>query len=182
MTDDFTDADIKTICAALDIDTKTITDASGRTRVVVDEAGIRKLADHAPIGATAAHAMVDQFTAAARTRPRPLARIRTDVVALIVDRSQRTLTDAEQVLVATATRAEYQAAADITARLLEEARKHTAGLARIRELTAPYFATLPAGSVMGDVMALMSDGERAELDAVARALPVDGDVIIPRTV
>lgn len=112
---------------------------------------------------------------------RPLARIRTDVVALLVDQSQRTLANDEQDLVATATRAELQATADITARLLDEERKHIAALARIRELVGPYFATLPAGSVMGDAMALMTDEERAELDAIARTLPVDGDVIVPRT-
>lgn len=112
---------------------------------------------------------------------RPLARIRTDVVVLLVDRSQRALTGSEQALAATATHAELQAAADTTARLLDEERKHIAGLARIRELTAPYFATLPAGSTFGDVTPLMTDTERNELDAIARALPVDGDVIVPRT-
>lgn len=67
MTNDFTDADAKAICAALGIDTKTITDTFGRTHVVIDEAGMRKLADHAPIGAAAGHAITDQITAAART-------------------------------------------------------------------------------------------------------------------
>ncbi len=66
MTDDFTDADAKAICAALGVNTKTITDTFGRTHVVVDEAGMRKRADHAPIGAAAAHAKVDQIFAAAR--------------------------------------------------------------------------------------------------------------------
>lgn len=66
MTDDFTDADAKAICAELGIETRTITDAFGRSHVVVDEAGMRKLADYAPIGATTAHAMVDQLLAAAR--------------------------------------------------------------------------------------------------------------------
>ena len=66
MTDDFTDADAKAICAELGIETKTITDTFGRTHVVINEAGMRKLADFAPIGATAAHARVDQIMAAAR--------------------------------------------------------------------------------------------------------------------
>lgn len=66
MTDDFTDADAKAICAALGVETKTITDTFGRTHVVIDEAGMRKLADHAPIGAVAAHAKVDQMMAAIR--------------------------------------------------------------------------------------------------------------------
>lgn len=66
MNDDFTDADAKAICAQLGIETKTITDTFGRTHVVVNAAGMRKLADHAPIGATAAHAVVDQLMAAVR--------------------------------------------------------------------------------------------------------------------
>jgi hypothetical protein len=66
VTDDITDADAKAICAALGIESKVITDTFGRTHVVVDEAGMRKLADHAPIGAAAAHAKVDQIFAAAR--------------------------------------------------------------------------------------------------------------------
>ncbi|PJM98108.1 hypothetical protein CG740_37115 [Streptomyces sp. CB01201] len=68
MSNDFTDADAKAICAELGIETKTITDAFGRTHVVVNAVGMRKLADHAPIGAAAAHATVDQLLAAARDR------------------------------------------------------------------------------------------------------------------
>lgn len=66
MTDDFTDADAKALCAELGIETKTITDTFGRTLTVIDEAGMRKLADHAPMGAPAAHAKVDQMFAAIR--------------------------------------------------------------------------------------------------------------------
>ncbi|KIF69226.1 hypothetical protein HY68_12540 [Streptomyces sp. AcH 505] len=69
MSDDLTDADAKAICAQLGIDTKTVTDAFGRTLVLINEAGMRKLADHAPIGPTTAHAMVDQMFAAARDLP-----------------------------------------------------------------------------------------------------------------
>jgi hypothetical protein len=112
---------------------------------------------------------------------RPLARIRTDVVVLLVEGSTRPLDDGERALVATATRAELQAAADTNTRLLDEERKHIAGLDRIRELTAPYFATLPTGATFGDVMPLMTTAERTELDAIARTLPVDGDVIVDRT-
>lgn len=189
MSDDFTDADIKAICAALDIETKTVTDTHGRTHVVIDEASIRKLADHAPIGATAAHAMVDQFTAA--TRPRPLARIRTDVVALFLDlavadggwvhHDGSPLTDAEQAAVSSATPAECQAAADHIGRALEETSEERAALGRIRELSDAYFARLPAGSTMADVMALMTAEERDEVDALAAGLTPDGTVIVPRT-
>lgn len=182
MTDDFTDADVKAICAQLGINTRTVTDTFGRSQVVIDEAGMRKLADYAPIGATAAHAMVDQVTAAAHAeRPQGLSRIRTDVVTLLAERATRTLTDDEQALVATATRGEYAAAATETARLLDEERQQIAALARIRELTGPYFAALPAGSTMGEVMPLMSPAERSELEALADQLPPDGQVIIPRT-
>lgn len=124
---------------------------------------------------------------------RPLARIRTDLVVLLADTARRgpadtwtrlngePLTDQERTLLATATRGELWAAADHTGRLLDEERKQIAGLARIRELVGPHFATLPVGSVMSDVMPLMTDEERAELDAIARTLPADGDVIVPRT-
>jgi hypothetical protein len=115
-------------------------------------------------------------------RPRPLARIRTDVVVLLVEGGTRPLDDGERTLTATATRAELQAAADTNTRLLGKERKHIASLDRIRELTAPYFAALPTGSTFGDVMPLMSHTERTELDAIARTLPTDGDVIVPRTV
>lgn len=66
MTDDFTDADAKAICAELGIETKTITDTFGRTHTVIDEAGLRKLAEYSPMGSVAAHAKVDQIFAAAR--------------------------------------------------------------------------------------------------------------------
>lgn len=66
MSDDLTDADIKALCAHLDIETITVTDAFGRSHIAVNEAGMRKLADHAPIGAAAAHAKVDQMFAAIR--------------------------------------------------------------------------------------------------------------------
>ena len=122
---------------------------------------------------------------------RPLARIRTDVVVLLADIDHRAggrtrldgqpLTDQERALVASATRGELRAAADHTGRLLDDERKQIAALDRIRELVGPYFASLPDGSGMGDVMPLMTAAERAELDALARTLPVDGTVIVPRT-
>lgn len=65
MTDDFTDADAKALCDELGIETKTVI-VDGQTLTVIGEEGMRKLADHAPIGATAAHAKVDQMFAAAR--------------------------------------------------------------------------------------------------------------------
>lgn len=124
---------------------------------------------------------------------RPLARIRTDLVVLLADTARRgpadtwtrlngePLTDQERTLLATATRGELQAATHHTGRLLDEERKQITGLGRIRELVGPHFATLPAGSTMADAMALMDDDERAELEAIARTLPADGDVIVPRT-
>ncbi|MFJ8349729.1 hypothetical protein ACIQ9J_25875 [Streptomyces sp. NPDC094153] len=193
MTEDFTDADTKAICALLGIETKTVTDTSGRTLTVIDETGMRKLADHAPVGATAAHAMVDQFMAAARTEHKPpLARIRTDVVALLLDldvvgsggwahRDGRPLTSDERSLVSSATAAECHAAAEHIGRALDEQREDVAALARIRELSTLYFEKLPAGSTMADVMALMTADERAEIEGLAASLPVDGTVIVPRS-
>ncbi|MFJ7242354.1 hypothetical protein ACIQWB_35245 [Streptomyces olivaceus] len=177
MTDDFTDADAQTLCDRLGIETKTVI-VDGQPRVVIDETGMRKLADHAPIGATAAHAMVDQATAAMRDHARHLNRIRTDVVTLLTARATRPLNADEQALVATATRAELQAAADQAARLIDEDTAYIASLNRIRELAAPYFAKLPDGATFGDVMAIMPPAERAELDAIAATLPIDGDIIV----
>lgn len=65
MTDDLSNADTMALCARLGIPTKVVTDAFGQTLVLIDRAGVRKLADHAPIGAPAAHAFADQMFAAA---------------------------------------------------------------------------------------------------------------------
>ena len=65
MSENLTDADAKAICAALGVDTKTITDTFGRTLTVIDEAGMRKLADHSPNPARG-NALVDEIMAAAR--------------------------------------------------------------------------------------------------------------------
>lgn len=64
--DEMSNADVMALCARLGIETKTVTDTFGRTHALINQAGMRKLADHAPIGAPAAHAMVDQLLAAAR--------------------------------------------------------------------------------------------------------------------
>lgn len=65
MTDDLTDADAKAICAALGVNTKTITDTFGRTLTVIDEAGMRTLAAHSE-NPERGQALVDQIMAAAR--------------------------------------------------------------------------------------------------------------------
>ncbi|WP_438478987.1 hypothetical protein [Streptomyces asiaticus] len=71
MTDDFNTPDFLAFAAQLGIKTQVVTDTFGRTDVLIDTDGMRKLADHAPIGATAAHALVDQLLAAARDLPKP---------------------------------------------------------------------------------------------------------------
>jgi hypothetical protein len=178
MAEDFTDADAKALCASLDVDTE-IVQIDGQPRVVINEAGMRKLADHAPIGAAAAHAMVDEALATMRAqRHGPLARVRTEIVDLIVASTRRPLNGAEQDIVAAATLAERQAASHQVVRSLGEDGTHLAALNRMRELLAPHFAILPAGSVMGDAMALMGDAERTELTSIARTLPIDGTVIV----
>lgn len=65
MTEDITDADAKAICAALGINTRTITDTFGRTMTVIDEAGMRKLAEHSP-NPDRGLVLVDQIMDAAR--------------------------------------------------------------------------------------------------------------------
>ncbi|MBT2425220.1 hypothetical protein J7F02_05850 [Streptomyces sp. ISL-112] len=180
MTTNFTDADAKALCAELDVDTEIIT-IDGQPRVVVNEAGMRKLANHAPMGATAAHALIDRALETARAQQHgPLARIRTDVVALLADSAERTLTEAEKNLIADATRAEYRAAADQVAGLIERDAERITAIRRIRELAAPYFAQLPSGSTFDDVMPLMPPADRLELDALATALAIDGVVIVDR--
>lgn len=62
---DMTDADAKAICAALGVNTKTITDTFGRTLTVIDEEGMRILAAHSP-NPTRGQALTDQIMAAAR--------------------------------------------------------------------------------------------------------------------
>lgn len=70
MSNDMTNADVQALCAQLGINTKTITDSFGRTQLLIDAEGMRRLADHAPIGRDAAHAKVDQLLAEARdSRP-----------------------------------------------------------------------------------------------------------------
>lgn len=59
-------ADAKAICAHLGIETRTVTDGTGQSHILVDEEGMRRLADSALIGRAAAHAFVDQLLAAAR--------------------------------------------------------------------------------------------------------------------
>lgn len=62
-------ADVRALCAHLGIPAQVKTDAFGRTDVYVDEAGLRRMADHAPIGRKAAHAWVDQQLAARGIKP-----------------------------------------------------------------------------------------------------------------
>ncbi|WP_435285939.1 hypothetical protein [Streptomyces bacillaris] len=62
---DMTDADAKAICAALGVNTKTITDTFGRTLTVIDEEGMRILAAHSP-NPERGQALTDQIMAAAR--------------------------------------------------------------------------------------------------------------------
>ncbi|MEU2625742.1 hypothetical protein [Kitasatospora sp. NPDC007106] len=63
--DPFDPAEFKAFAAQLGITTKVVTDSFGRTDVLIDRAGLRALADHAPVGRTRAHAIVDQLLAAA---------------------------------------------------------------------------------------------------------------------
>ncbi|WP_145499233.1 hypothetical protein [Streptomyces sp. CFMR 7] len=62
---DMTDADAKAICAALGVNTRTITDTFGRTLTVIDEEGMRVLAAHSP-NPERGQALTDQIMAAAR--------------------------------------------------------------------------------------------------------------------
>ncbi|MFJ6235070.1 hypothetical protein ACIQH0_13290 [Streptomyces griseus] len=66
---DMTDAEAKALCDELGIATKTAV-IDGQTVTVINEEGMRKLAGHAPIGAPAAHAKVDQMFAAVREATR----------------------------------------------------------------------------------------------------------------
>ncbi|WP_369394516.1 hypothetical protein AB5J72_48590 [Streptomyces sp. CG1] len=60
------DADRKAFLTRHDIDTITVTDENGATQHLLDEDGMRRLADIVPIGPAAAHALVDRWLATAR--------------------------------------------------------------------------------------------------------------------
>ncbi|KFK91514.1 hypothetical protein IX27_00335 [Streptomyces sp. JS01] len=85
---DMTDAEAKALCDELGIETKTAV-LDGQTVTVISEEGMRKLADHAPIGATAAHAKVDQMFAAVREATRTTTPPSTDVDNFSVAEWQR---------------------------------------------------------------------------------------------
>ncbi|MER7799021.1 hypothetical protein ABTX71_01685 [Streptomyces parvulus] len=117
--------------------------------------------------------------------------IRTEVTALLLDLTVddsgnwvhydgHPLTDAEKDTVSSATPAECRAAADTLSQAIGEQEKEAAALGRIRALAAPYFEQLPAGSTMGDAMALMTAEERGEADRLAAGLTPDGVVIVSR--
>lgn len=62
------DADTKAFCARHNINTETIIDDNGTRQLVVDETGMRQLADLAP-NPTQAHALLDQMLAQADEEP-----------------------------------------------------------------------------------------------------------------
>ncbi|MCW2899180.1 MAG: hypothetical protein JWO67_1445 [Streptosporangiaceae bacterium] len=65
-TPELSNADIMAFAAEHDIDGHVAPDQNGTPQVWIDEASLRKLADTAPIGSVAAHALVDQILAATR--------------------------------------------------------------------------------------------------------------------
>lgn len=107
----------------------------------------------------------------------PDSSIRLDVVILLADLNitpykpldewthldGRSLTPDEQDIVGSVTPNELEAVVSHFAVSIENDGPAKA-LARIQELTAPYFARLPKGAVMDDVTPLMTEAERDELN------------------
>lgn len=119
--------------------------------------------------------------------------IRPEAVALLTDvaidphqhytqwtrRDGTPLTDEEQRLIGSATAPELQAVADYSQRIIEREEQMSRAFTRLAELAIPYFAQLPEGAVMDDVVPLMSEDDRAEFERLAELVAPDGTVVPP---
>lgn len=117
--------------------------------------------------------------------------IRADVVSLLVDLDPfsygspvlrrldgRPMTDAERGLINSATGPEHQAAADYFRRVAEHAEEMASAHRRIDEITRPYFDRLDSGATMADVLPLLTEAERAEIDRLHEIATPDGTIIM----
>lgn len=119
--------------------------------------------------------------------------IRPDVVALLADlnpdpdtqirlwthRDGHNLTPDEADLAATATRAEFQAARDYWQHAADHNREQADTHQRILDLTAPYFATLPETTTMGQIRDHLTPDDRAEFDRLTDLVAPDGTIVMP---
>jgi len=119
--------------------------------------------------------------------------IRAEVVALLADlnpdpdtqirlwthRDGRNLTPHEAELVGSATRAELQAARDYWQHAADHNREQGDAHQRILDLTAPYFATMPERTTMGQIRDQLTPADRAEFDRLADQVAPDGTIVTP---
>ncbi|NUV64309.1 hypothetical protein [Streptomyces sp. CAI-85] len=117
--------------------------------------------------------------------------VRPEVVTLLADvaidpqqhystwthRDGRPLAPDEVDLVGSSTRAELETMIAYAERAVAYELEVTEAGERIIELTKPYFARLPAGSVIRDVVPLMSSEEREELQRLADLVAPDGTLV-----
>ncbi|WP_333766487.1 hypothetical protein [Streptomyces sp. IBSBF 2435] len=123
----------------------------------------------------------------------PLSNIRLDVVTLLCDADFRRLPDtnrwshldgrpftkAEQTLAFSATREEFEIAADQINREFDYRREYEEAVEALPQLLLPYFAQLPDSSTVSDVLPLMSDQDRAEYNRLRDILAPDGYLNAP---
>jgi hypothetical protein len=76
--------------------------------------------------------------------------------------------------------AELEAVRDFHQRAADHLIEQSDAAKGIAEITRPYFATLPKGAAMGDVMPLMTAAERDEVNQLAALFAPDGTVIVTR--
>lgn len=117
--------------------------------------------------------------------------IRDTVVSLFLDlnltdnpgtwthRNGRPVTPDELRLALSATRAELQAVQDLSQLALDHSTEHAEAHKRILEIAAPYFAQLPEGSIMRDVLPLLTPDDRAEFDRLTDLVAPDGTIVMP---
>lgn len=80
-----------------------------------------------------------------------------------VHKDGRPMTDHERETLGSCTAPELQAVQRLAEAHMSLARQEVTDLERVTALCAPYFALLPEGSVMGQVLELMPEAERNEV-------------------
>jgi hypothetical protein len=88
------------------------------------------------------------------------------------------LTSDEIALLRSATRAEWEAACRHGRTITEFHEAKADDMGRLVELTTPYFAGLPDDATTADVLTVMPDAERAEVEEILTRIAPDGLVFI----
>ena len=122
----------------------------------------------------------------------PAPKIRPDVVALLVDLEPcdldlparfhldgRPMTEAECDLINEATGPEWEAAADYYRRFGEHAEDMAKAHERLAEIMRPYFDRLSSSATVDDVLPLLTETEREEVDRLHELVAPDGTIVMP---